>query len=104
MRRAAFPVPECMRQLPDARQPRREQFLHGEFGRGVEKPRLRLALKRYMRNNPEGAQMRFEARADLQHRRHDLDKPVLAKKSANLGQYSAARHQLVMRSEERRVG
>src|SRR5205823_10947341 len=66
------------------------------FGRGVEKPRLRLALKRYMRNNPEGAQMRFEARADLQHRRLDLDKPAFAKKLAHRRQHPAARDQLVL--------
>src|SRR5437868_4967329 len=96
MRRAALLVPEHMRQLPDARQPRREQFLHREFGRGVEKPSLRLALKRYMRNNREGAQVRLEARADLQGWGLDFDKPVLGKKVANRGQYSAARDQLVM--------
>src|SRR5256886_15345443 len=59
-------------------------------------PRSTLFPSTTLFRPPEGAQMRFEARADLQHRRLDLDKPVLGKKVANRGQYSAARHQLVM--------
>src|SRR5271168_4779683 len=72
---AAFAVAEGMGELEQPRHPRRQQLLHGEFGRSVQKrpallsaPRLAAILK----NRRERLEMRLEAGAHLEGRCFDL--------------------------------
>src|SRR5262249_23629561 len=83
MGRAALAVAEDMGELPDARHPGDEQFLHREFGRGVQVALRPFVGARVVKQGCEGPQMRFEPGAHLQGRRVDLDITACRKEGAD---------------------
>jgi hypothetical protein len=65
-------VAEDAGELEDALHPRRQQFFHREFGRGMQIDRPARAMG-FAERGFERRQMRLHPRRDLQRRRFDLD-------------------------------
>src|SRR5215467_10955697 len=70
---AALAIAEDMGELPDARHPGDQQFLHRKFGRGVQVALGGSVVARVVQRGRERPQMRLEPGAHLQGRRVDLD-------------------------------
>jgi len=83
MGHAVLAVAEDMRELPNARHPGDQQFLHREFGRGVQVTLCRSAVARVVQFGGKSPQMGFEPGAHLQRRRVDLDIAACGEEAAD---------------------
>ena len=93
VRGGTLTVSEDPRELDDAGHSRHEQLLHRELGRRVKVQGARRVCERILDLGTEGAQVRLQARRDLQGRRLHLDEPAAAKPVSDRRGHAGARLQ-----------